>query len=86
MNGLKKITECKDKKVEDYLSETRQEEYNEVVDNLYKDIDYTPYKNYGKREMFFYIQQQLEAMDNNLTVKDVKQLMVNLEKMLKIGA
>jgi hypothetical protein len=85
MNGLKKIINCKDKKVGGYLSKSGQEEYNEVVDNLYKDIDYTPYKNYGKREMFFRIQQQLEAMDNNLTVKDVKQLMVNLEKMLQIN-
>ena len=84
-NGLKKVTECESKRVEGYLSEEGQVQYNETVDSLYKEIDYTPYKNFGKREMFYHIQMQLEAMGNDLTVKDVKQIMVNLEKVLQIG-
>lgn len=74
-NGLKKITECNDKKVEGYLSEQGQ----------YEDINYEGYKNMGKREIFHTIQQQLNAMKNTDTVLTVKQIMVNLEKLLLIG-
>lgn len=84
-NGLTKITECSDKQTEGYLSNEGQNQYNKNVDDLYKDIDYTPYKNMGKREMFHIIQTQLYAMNNNETVKTVKQVMVNLEKMLSIN-
>lgn len=39
----------------------------------------------GKREMFYNIQKQLEAMGDNLTVADAKIVMVSLEQMLLIG-
>lgn len=86
-NGLKKVTECESKKIEGYLSDEEEQSYEKGLARISEpvEIDYAPYKNYGKREMFFHIQQQLEAMGNDLTVKDVKQLMVNLEKMLQIG-
>ena len=85
MNGLKTVTECKDKRIEGYLSENESESYIKGLESISEPVDHTPYKNYGKREMFFHIQQQLEAMENDLTVKDVKQLMVNLERMLQIS-
>lgn len=84
-NGLKKITECNDKKVEGCLSEQGKQEYNSEVDKLYEDVNYKGYKNMGKREIFYTIQQQLDAMKNTDTVLTVKQIMVNLEKLLLIG-
>jgi hypothetical protein len=84
-NGLKKITECGDKKVEGYLSEQGQQKYNSIVDEQHQDINYEEYKNMGKREIFHTIQQQLNAMKNTDTVLTVKQIMVNLEQLLLIG-
>lgn len=48
-------------------------------------INNESYKNMGKREMFYNIQKQLEAMGDNLTVADAKIVMVSLEQMLLIG-
>mgnify|MGYP000960408138 CR=1 FL=1 len=77
-NGLKKmdIAKCSDKK---FVAEERQN-YN----NSIKRIDTTGYKNFGKREEFYNIQRQIEAMDNNSTITEVKQIMVNMGQMLDI--
>lgn len=49
-NGLKKITECEFKKSDEV----------EVVE---KDVDHTPYKQFGERENFFHMQQQIIAIN-----------------------
>lgn len=85
MNGLKKITECLDKKIDVSLSNNEQSQYNESVTESTQEIDYAPYKVYGMREMFYIIQRQLYFMNNDDTVKTVKQIMVNLEKTLRIN-
>lgn len=99
MNGLKGITECKSKTVQ---NEEGSQVYMDILgdeyvdtdtgmfcdDNLqfgFSDFNEESHKNYGKREMFYIIQQQLQAMNDTDTVEEVKKLMVNLEEMLKVG-
>ena len=77
-NGLKDITNCSEKKVNNVLINQNTNSDKE------KEFDTMPYKVFGKREMFFIIQQQLQAMNDEDTVKTVKQIMVNLNKMIEI--
>ncbi|MDV3426503.1 MAG: hypothetical protein LIR50_04860 [Bacillota bacterium] len=76
-NGLKKmdIAKCADKK---FVVEEKQN------DNITSKINIIGYKNFGKREEFYNIQRQIEAMDENSNIADVKQIMVNLGQMLDI--
>ena len=74
-NGLKNIAKCTNKQA---ILEEKQN------DNSTNKINTIGYKNFGKREEFYNIQRQLEAMDNNSTIADVKQIMVNLGQMLDI--
>jgi len=83
-NGLKKITECIDKKVEGYFSAEERQNYNDNIKEVFHPVNTTEYKNFGKREEFYNVQRQIEAMDNNSTITNVKQIMVNLGQMLDI--
>ena len=83
-NGLKKITECGDKKVEGYFSAKEKQSYDNSIKEIFHPINTTEYKNFGKREEFYNIQRQIEAMDSNSTITDVKQIMVNMGQMLNI--
>lgn len=75
--GLKDIKFCNDKFIE----------WQEIEEE--KEFDSESYKQFGKREMFYHIQMQMLGIDKEeLEVekfKTLKQVMVNLEKMLQIN-
>lgn len=98
-NGLKVIEQCEDKMVDGVLlaeteaiqKETEQskvikEKKTEIIETpgLKEEFDSMPYKNFGARELFFFIQQQLLAMKDSATVMEVKKVMLSLEKTLEI--
>lgn len=91
-NKLKEIKECEDKRIKGYLSEAGQKEYNKTVDELYKEapaekrneINTEQYKVYGKREMFYHIQRQIEAMPKECSIEDLKKVLLSLNQALNI--
>lgn len=80
-NGLKKKNiqkdECK------YYSNIEIIEDKKIEENI--EVQMLKIKNFGVREGFYHIQRQLLVMDDNLTVADVKQLMVNMESLFSIN-
>lgn len=78
IQGLKNITECKFKSclsIEDSY-------------DLEQEFDVAPYKQFGKREMFRNIQMQIIGIEDDIDIEDklkaLKQVMVNLEDILRV--
>ena len=79
-NGIKKIIECDDKAVNGIMLIHQKDDEDSKISELHE-----RYKNVGAREIFNNIQMQLCAMKNSDTVFTVKQIMVNLEKILVLN-
>ena len=63
-------------------------ECNVITENTNKEMDYTPYKTYAQREIFFHICSNIEAMTKEKDVIDVKELktvMLSFDKILKVN-
>jgi hypothetical protein len=78
IQGLKNITNCQEKLTAHYEKIKPQEDKNSRPE---------AYKQFGKREMFHNIQRQMLAIDEDNGVDkyhSLKQIMVNLEKMLQV--
>lgn len=77
---LKNVLECS------FHNEYGEEETQSFYEKLKEDGELEPYKNFGKREMFFTMCQQILGMEKknmeSITIEDLKELMINLEQTL----
>lgn len=81
VQGLKNITECEFKS--DNLNETVQKEIDKK-----QEIESEKYRNFGKREMMYYVCKQIFAMQSkgmtSISIDELKDLMCNMEIQLNV--